>query len=61
MKVCFISYEYPPNIIGGAGTYAKFLVDGLKNSGIKVNVISNGTRNDKDKEIFRISTNNMPY
>lgn len=29
MKIAFVTIEYPPNLIGGAGLYAKGLADGL--------------------------------
>lgn len=43
MKICFLSFEYPPFIIGGAGTYAKHLCRELAKIGHKVYVISSGT------------------
>lgn len=37
MRIAFITFEYPPSIIGGAGVYAKNLVDALsKNHEITV-------------------------
>lgn len=61
MKVCFITYEYPPNILGGAGTYANILINGLKNRGIDVHTISNGIKSNYHKKIYRIPSNNTIY
>ena len=61
MKVCFISFEYPPNILGGAGTYAEAIVNGLKRRGVDVFVIARGNRNDCDQRTFRVPTSNVPY
>ena len=40
MNICLVSYEYPPMIYGGAGTYAKLLYDGLTKKGLNVNLIT---------------------
>ena len=61
MKVCFISYEYPPNILGGAGTYAETIIKGLKNIGVDVFVITKGNRNNHDNKIYRVPTSNVQY
>ena len=61
MKVCFISFEYPPNILGGAGTYARTIVTGLKRRGVDVFVITRGDRNDCDQKTFRVPTSDVPY
>jgi len=61
MRVCFISFEYPPNILGGAGTYAGTLVAGLKRRGVEVFVITRGDRNDCDQKTFRVPTSDVPY
>jgi glycosyltransferase involved in cell wall biosynthesis len=63
MKVCFISFEYPPNslIIGGAGTYASFLVRGLENRGIDVYTITTGNKTAHYQKIYRIPIPNMTY
>lgn len=47
MRVAFITFEYPPFIIGGAGTYAKNITRGLANSGHEVVVF---TPSDKYRE-----------
>lgn len=41
-----ISFEFPPNslVMGGAGTYAEFLADGLIRKGIDLHVITTGPR-----------------
>ena len=61
MKVCFISFEYPPNIEGGAGTYAQFLVKGLRDIGVDVHVITRGEKNACDQKTYRIPTVDVPY
>jgi glycosyltransferase involved in cell wall biosynthesis len=44
LKICFISFEYPPFIIGGAGIYAQNLVNELAKLGHDVYVIAPITR-----------------
>ena len=61
MKVCFITFEYPPNTIGGAGTYAELLVKGLRRNGVDVSVITIGEGNDYDQKIFRVPTSDSRY
>lgn len=61
MRVCFISFEYPPHMLGGAGTYAENIVAGLRNKGIEVFVITRGEKNIDDHEIFRIPTSSALY
>jgi len=59
MKVCFVSFEYPPKTFGGAGTYAGFLVKGLKDKGIEVYTITTGDL--PEKKIYRIQAPNISY
>jgi glycosyltransferase involved in cell wall biosynthesis len=40
LKVCFVSVEYPPSVIGGAGIYAECLCQGLAKLGHDVHVIT---------------------
>lgn len=61
MRVCFISFEYPPNILGGAGTYAENIVRGLKNKGVDVIVVTRGNTTDYDQKVFRITTSGALY
>jgi glycogen(starch) synthase len=61
VKVCFVSFEYPPHIIGGAGTYAETIVKGLRNRGIDVFTITGGGGNDYDQKTYRVSTSNVGY
>jgi len=61
MRVCFISFEYPPNILGGAGTYGEAVVNGLKRRGVEIFVITRGNRNDWDQKTFRVPTSDVPY
>jgi 1,4-alpha-glucan branching enzyme len=61
MRVCFTSFEYPPNILGGAGTYAETIVDGLRRRGVDVFVITRGNWKHSDRKTFRVPTSNVPY
>jgi len=61
MKVCFVSFEYPPNILGGEGTYAETIVNGLRCRGVDVYVITRGDRNNSDQKTFRVPTPNVRY
>ena len=61
MRVCFISFEYPPNILGGAGVYAEAIVNGLRRRGVDVFVIARGSRNDYDQKTFTVQTSNVAY
>jgi len=47
--------------VGGAGTYAEAIVEGLKRRGVDVSVITRGNRNDSDQKIFRVPTSNVQY
>jgi glycosyltransferase involved in cell wall biosynthesis len=40
MKVCFVTFEYPPFVLGGAGVYALHITKELSNLGHEVHVIS---------------------
>lgn len=61
MRVCFRSFEYPPNVVGGTGTYAEAIVNGLERRGIDVFVITSGNRNDCYQKTLRIPTSDVPY
>jgi len=61
MKVCIVTYEYPPNIFGGAGTYAELLVRGLRKEGIDIYVVTHGTTNLFNLKICRINTPDFKY
>jgi len=65
MRVCFISFEYPPRIIGGAGTYAAHLVKGLRDRGVDVCTITSTDRTvpitDGDTKTYRIPIVDTPY
>jgi len=61
MKVCFISFEYPPKMWGGLGVYADQLVKGLKDKGIDVLTITRGDKNRYGERIFRIVTPEVLY
>lgn len=40
MKIAFVTFEYPPSRIGGAGVYARELTKGLAGLGIDVTVFT---------------------
>lgn len=61
MRVCFISFEYPPNYWGGAGTYAETLVNGLRRRGVDVFVITRGNQHDENQRTFRVPVSNSVY
>jgi len=61
MNVCFISFEYPPNILGGEGIYAEAIVDGLRRTGLNVFVITRGDWNNCDEKTFRVPTSDVRY
>lgn len=61
MKVCFISFEYPPKIQGGAGTYAESLVKGLEERGIDVRTITRGEMEIYDQKNYRIFAPNAAH
>lgn len=61
MKICLVSYEFPPRILGGAGTYAELLAKGLSRLGVEVVVIASGERNVSSEKIFRLSVPDKAY
>jgi glycosyltransferase involved in cell wall biosynthesis len=64
MKVCIVSFEYPPRILGGAGTYASLLVEGLKKRGVDTYTITigeGGEKTDRDQKIYRLPVRDTTY
>jgi glycogen(starch) synthase len=61
MKVCFISFEYPPRNVGGAGTYANLLVEGLKKRGVDIYTITRGEKTDGGQKIYRLPIPDTTY
>jgi glycosyltransferase involved in cell wall biosynthesis len=61
MKICLVSFDYPPDILGGTGTYAETLVKGLRRMGIDTFVITKGNQHDEHQRIFRVPTSNSVY
>jgi glycogen(starch) synthase len=61
MRVCFISFEYPPEVMGGLGTYAGELVKGLIGKGIDVLTIARGNRNTCGNGVFRVYAPKILY
>jgi glycosyltransferase involved in cell wall biosynthesis len=60
MKICIISYEYPPKILGGSGTYAEFLYKGLKETDNEVYLISR-TNDVSDPNMISITETGKGY
>ena len=61
MRVCFISFEYPPNIYGGAGIYAETIVNGLQSKGLEVFVITRGNQKNCEDKTFRVPIKEILY
>jgi glycogen(starch) synthase len=61
MKICFLSFEYPPEIIGGVGTYAGHLVRGLEERGVDTYVITRGDKTCRDNKTYRIFVPDILY
>ena len=61
MRVCFITFEYPPNMIGGAGAYAETLANGLKSKGVDLFLIARGFHNDIGQRTYRVPSSNSRY
>lgn len=61
MKICFLSFEYPPDIIGGMGTYADHLVKGLEEKGVDTNVITRGDKTCRVNKTYRVFVPDVMY
>jgi glycosyltransferase involved in cell wall biosynthesis len=61
MRVCFVSYEFPPRNLGGAGTYASLLVEGLKKKGVDTYTITRGEKANRDQKTYRIPVRETTY
>jgi glycosyltransferase involved in cell wall biosynthesis len=61
MKICLVSYEYPPYIYGGAGTYAELLVRGLEEHGIDLSILAYGPVSEIQRNVIRIKTPDIKY
>jgi glycosyltransferase involved in cell wall biosynthesis len=61
MRVCFITFDYPPKIIGGTGTYAETLVKGLKSEGVDLFLITRGFQSDIGQRTYRVPSSNSRY
>ncbi len=61
MKICFLSFEYPPELIGGMGTYAEHLVKGLEKKGIDTHVITRGAKTCRDHKTHRVFVPDILY
>jgi glycosyltransferase involved in cell wall biosynthesis len=60
LRICLVTYEFPPKIFGGAGTYAGLLYKGLRKSGVEVTVISHGEP-DESEEVIKLKTPGIRY
>lgn len=61
MNVCFVSFEFPPKILGGAGTYADLLVKGLSRLGVDVFVLASGEDDTIEENICRLRVSEKAY
>ena len=67
MKIAFVTYEYPPFIMGGAGIYAKNITEKLAELNVEVtvftpNINGNENKNFKNLKIIPININkNLPF
>lgn len=50
MKICFISHEFPPNIVSGCGTALNTLVKGLLKKGHEITIITPLIKTNKFNE-----------
>ena len=53
MKVAFVTFEYPPFVMGGAGVYAKHLTEELAKLGHQITVFTPRIEEFDDKIDFR--------
>ena len=61
MRVCFITFDYPPKIIGGTGTYAETLVKGFRSKGIDLFLITRGFQSGVDQRTYSVPSSNSRY
>jgi len=61
VKICFISFEYPPKSEGGIGTYAEHLARGLNDRGINVYTITRGDKVCYEEKKYRVPTPDALY
>jgi glycosyltransferase involved in cell wall biosynthesis len=47
--------------VGGAGTYASLLVEGLKKRGVDTYTITRGEKTDRDQKIYRLTVRDTTY
>jgi len=52
MEIIFFTYEYPPYIVGGLGTYAEYLTRWLVKMGHDVTVFSMHTKNAPTRDVY---------
>jgi len=61
MRVLFVSFEYPPDITGGLGTYGEHLVEGLRKRGVDASIIAPGNRTTDSPKMHKISIPEIFY
>lgn len=65
MKIAFITFEYPPFILGGAGIYAKNITEELVRLGHKITVfapLNNNIKIKKNLNVVSVPTHdNLPF
>jgi len=47
--------------VGGAGTYASLLVEGLKKRGVDTYTVTRGEKTDRDQKIYRLTVRDTTY
>ncbi|MEM2239154.1 MAG: glycosyltransferase family 4 protein [Candidatus Bathyarchaeia archaeon] len=52
MEITFFTYEYPPYVVGGLGTYAEYLTRWLVRMGHDVTVFSMHTKNAPTRDVY---------
>lgn len=67
MKIAFVTFEYPPNLVGGAGTYARYIVKELAKLGHEIHVITPRSKEWKEEltndgiSLHGVRNLNLPY
>jgi glycogen(starch) synthase len=53
LRICFFVYEYPPQIVGGLGTYAEYITQQYVDIGHDVSVFTLNNNRLKTREIMK--------
>lgn len=62
MKVCLVTFDFPPFVIGGIGTLTYDLVYYLSKEGVDVHVLTAGNKDEQDNvnDLFKITRLKVP-